>query len=779
LLWMMIPPFTVKGQKFLKEGEEIFSSESDCAVISPGDLEADGDVDLFLARERELFWIENTGGDQIFDPIQSLSEYPEAIRTFVLEDITGDKYPDLIVAFGSVLSWYENSQLGSFGTAAQFIDSLSSVIQAMHAADLDGDGDLDLAVATKRDNLLLWFENSDASGTFLPGAVITNSVDLVQQIYAADLDGDGDKDLLTASAYDDKIAWYENTDGTGTFGDQQVISANADCAWSVCAKDLNGNGFPDVLSASAFDDKIAWYANTDGLGSFSEEGIISLSSEFPQYVKAEDLDGDGDQDVLAASYFDHKIVWFENTNGKGDFGKENLISTKMHHAEYVYSPDLDGDSDPDILAISSDPRISWHENTLPLFILKSPLSRFFNPNSTIELSLTANEYALGYQWQSDSGNGFRDLENSSVFQGVNTDRLLIPHIDPSVSGQLFRCLVSGTPDSLYSYEARLLIAPGDTFYYADENCQVTVQDYTGGLDYVQVPLPGSGVSQNTEVLFYSRDSVYTLVHSLDLLVIDNTAPRFTVFPGDQELEIDLDGDPFLPNYAGNIVEAEDNCSRPEDIKITQFPDQYSLLTDSLTRVIIVAEDEHGNFSKDSFQVRLVDHISPEITCRADQVLDLEEGAEQYEVHGAMFDPVLVSDNDHIAEVWNSFNNSPTLDGARLQPGLTRIEWTAVDDYGNQASCDFNVLIQGGTRAGFPETIPGSFYPNPSTGVFYYSSGGEKVVNLKLMDVTGMVLLEESELSGECSIDLSAYGPGIYICVVLKGDYTFMHRLIKQ
>ena len=45
-------------------------------------------------------------------------------------------------------------------------------------------------------------------------------------VYAADLDGDGDIDVLSASSYDGKIAWYEN-DGAGQFGSQQVITTLA------------------------------------------------------------------------------------------------------------------------------------------------------------------------------------------------------------------------------------------------------------------------------------------------------------------------------------------------------------------------------------------------------------------------------------------------------------------------------------------------------------------------------------------------------------------------
>jgi hypothetical protein len=86
-------------------------------------------------------------------------------------------------------------------------------------------------------------------------------------VYAADLDGDGDWDVLSASLLDDKVAWYENVDGAGSFGPQQVISTVADAASCVHAADLDGDGDLDALSASYEDDKIAWYRNDgDGVG---------------------------------------------------------------------------------------------------------------------------------------------------------------------------------------------------------------------------------------------------------------------------------------------------------------------------------------------------------------------------------------------------------------------------------------------------------------------------------------------------------------------------------
>ena len=54
--------------------------------------------------------------------------------------------------------------------------------------------------------------------------------------------------------------------GQVSFGPQQIISTSAGGAYSVYACDIDGDGDMDVLSASESDDKIAWYENTDEIG---------------------------------------------------------------------------------------------------------------------------------------------------------------------------------------------------------------------------------------------------------------------------------------------------------------------------------------------------------------------------------------------------------------------------------------------------------------------------------------------------------------------------------
>jgi hypothetical protein len=76
------------------------------------------------------------------------------------------------------------------------------------------------------------------------------------------MDNDGDMDVLSASTNDDKIAWYENDGAADPSFTATTITTSADGAFSVFAADMDNDGDMDVLSASYYDDKIAWYEST-------------------------------------------------------------------------------------------------------------------------------------------------------------------------------------------------------------------------------------------------------------------------------------------------------------------------------------------------------------------------------------------------------------------------------------------------------------------------------------------------------------------------------------
>ena len=266
--------------------------------------------------------------------------------------------PGLFAIAVSIGSSSAAAQSTSFGRQ-EVITTSGDYVVSVYATDLDGDGDADVLSASYRDDKIAWYENL-GGGSFGVQQVITTAADGAYSVYATDLDGDGDADVLSASIHDDKIAWYENLGG-GSFGSQQVLTTAAVGAHSVYATDLDGDGDADVLSASIFDDKIAWYENLGG-GSFGLQQVITTSADYARFVYATDLDGDGDADVLSASQDDNKIAWYENLGG-GSFGVQQVITTSANGALTVYATDLDGDGDADVLSASIfDDKIAWYEN---------------------------------------------------------------------------------------------------------------------------------------------------------------------------------------------------------------------------------------------------------------------------------------------------------------------------------------------------------------------------------------------------------------------------------
>jgi hypothetical protein len=183
--------------------------------------------------------------------------------------------------------------------------------------------------------------------------VISQAADRAESVYAADLDGDGDVDVLCASAADGKIAWYENLGG-GAFGPQQVISQLGTNPQKVLADDLDGDGDPDVLWAGVQADQIVWHANLGG-GSFGPGQALSLSLSSPWSITTSDLDGDGDRDIVAAFLTQNGRVAFFQNLGSGVFGPQQSLPSSSGVYRYVRAADLNGDGRPDLIASRQSP----------------------------------------------------------------------------------------------------------------------------------------------------------------------------------------------------------------------------------------------------------------------------------------------------------------------------------------------------------------------------------------------------------------------------------------
>lgn len=101
--------------------------------------------------------------------------------------------------------------------------ALFPISSCVAAADVDGDLDLDVISASYNDGRIVWYENTDGAGTFLAGVDI-DVLDSAESVVAVDLDDDGDVDLVVAESLGGRIVWYENTDGLGTFSTANDIA---------------------------------------------------------------------------------------------------------------------------------------------------------------------------------------------------------------------------------------------------------------------------------------------------------------------------------------------------------------------------------------------------------------------------------------------------------------------------------------------------------------------------------------------------------------------------
>ena len=188
------------------------------------------------------------------------------------------------------------------------------------------------------------------------------------------MDNDGDLDII-AAINEDRIVWYKNINGLGSFGPAQIVSKLFSDVYDIHVSDADGDGEMDVYAAftqvvdpNSTDNRLVWYENMTGEGDFGEEIIITQNINVPSALNSADFDGDGDLDVISCSLRGGKIAWFENSNGIGDFSIEHIILEDDLGLSDLALADIDNDGDIDVFSTtrewesSNDNKVSWYEN---------------------------------------------------------------------------------------------------------------------------------------------------------------------------------------------------------------------------------------------------------------------------------------------------------------------------------------------------------------------------------------------------------------------------------
>lgn len=327
------------------------------------DEDADGDLDLLFSNAfaDEVGILRNLGGGLFDAPATYLTYIYPRVPDPV--DVDGDGQLDIIlnnVAGTCHYDWLKNLGGGSFAALQTLKTTAISSISAQYV-DMDDDGDLDLIDLAYGNSSIIYYENM-GDGTFSDLVFLSETVREPYEICKSDLDNDGDFDLVCGSRADHKISWLENL-GDGHFGRLNVVDYDPLLfANSVSTTDIDGDGDQDILAVSFYEHKTLWYENLGG-GNFGPQNVLSTVHINPAYIAGADWDGDGDNDIMISSGGGgNKVVLFENDGGTFDPTGEILL--------YVVNPtqlipdDLDDDGDLDVLfAANGEGTLNWLENT--------------------------------------------------------------------------------------------------------------------------------------------------------------------------------------------------------------------------------------------------------------------------------------------------------------------------------------------------------------------------------------------------------------------------------
>lgn len=228
-------------------------------------------------------------------------------------------------------------------------------------ADVDGDGNLDVVLGKGNAGDVEVYFNTGGSGSdmsFSTALVVDNNMPSLFGVVAADFDGDGDVDLAGASFGSNAVYWYENGGG-GTFPEaRKLASGTMNEAHDLRAADFDGDGDVDLVVYRRYNPRISWLRNSDGNGTFTFMDTGSPTG-YGKYLDVADIDGDGDVDVVSDDLSGN--VWKWTNSGSGSFSRD-LIQGGTGGVRLVFG-DFDGDGDQDFaLAVGGLPSLAWYRN---------------------------------------------------------------------------------------------------------------------------------------------------------------------------------------------------------------------------------------------------------------------------------------------------------------------------------------------------------------------------------------------------------------------------------
>ncbi len=344
----------------INRDENQISVEGGPTFVIAVDVDQDGDLDAASCayNSGEVAWNENTDGLGT-SWTRHVIGYVATPRFITVADFDGNGYRDVVVSSDSddkillfacgPTGWPVGTDIATGFDARQ-----------IRAGDINGDGLTDVVGVSSVSGDVCWWENDGTASSwnqhYIDGALMgAYTCDI------GDFNGDGHWDVVAASKSHDDIIAYVSQSPYGYSWDKYTIETSYSNPVSVACADYNFDGDDDFAVASASGDgDLRWYDFLDTQSSWVANVMHGAATQTIYDITARDMDADGYPDVVAANFQEDQVVWFKNKEYLGENWETFSVSTDFDGAVGVSTGDMNGDGIPDVLGCAyNGDKISW------------------------------------------------------------------------------------------------------------------------------------------------------------------------------------------------------------------------------------------------------------------------------------------------------------------------------------------------------------------------------------------------------------------------------------